>query len=141
MIAPNPQQPVNRGGAPRRIPRTKRLLKRLTRHLREIGTLYVAAPLCGVSRSWVQEWAAEDEHVAKSIELATAQYVATSIRRLQLETDPVLAMSHRFIAARRCPDFREEKSADAKALTKVARALVRFERAPRPEAANSGRGA
>jgi hypothetical protein len=116
------------------------MLRRIAAQLEETGTLYVAAPLCGVSRSWVQEWAAEDDRVQRAIDRATARFVRGSIRRLQFETDPVLAQSHRFIAARRCPDFREEKSQDAKALTKVARALVRFERAPRPEAASIGRG-
>lgn len=124
----------------RRRPRAKsaRLLLRLVRHLEQVGSLHVAAPLCGVSRAWCQEWAQEDERVAMAFERASARYTARSIRRLQWETDAVLAMSHRFVAARRCPDFREEKGKAEKEFEKAVRRLVRFGVAERPKAASRG---
>lgn len=136
MIARN-ENPEN---VRRRRPRAKsgRLLLRLVRHLERVGSLHVAAPLCGVSRAWCQEWAQEDDRVAMAFERASARYTARSIRRLQHETDAVLAMSHRFIAARRCPDFREDKGKAEKEFEKAVRRLVKFHVAQPPKATARG---
>lgn len=134
MIAPTKSTAVSRAGAPRRLVRSYSQALRIYRALKRYGSLHVAAPLCGVSRSWAQEWAADDPYVAYIFERASAVFTARSIAALQTERDAVLAQSHRFVAARRCQDFRDDKGRVEKALDKVTRTLVRFSHSERAKA-------
>lgn len=105
MIAPAPRAA---GGRPP-IPRTPKLARRILRGIAETGSVQIAAGLVGRPRSWVENWAKDDERFGDRLRRAISLYLAPIARGLLVETDAVRAQSLRFILARRCEEFRQEK--------------------------------
>ncbi len=132
MIAPQenigplkPERENRPGGGVMPYKRKPALAVAIARDIQETGSLGIAAPLHGVSRPWCEKWAHEDPRVASLFARALARFLRDKVRRVVECKDAVLAQSYRFILARRCPDYREPKSAIEDALNRAVNS-VRF---------------
>lgn len=119
------------GGPP--IPRTRGRAKRILSHYAKNGSMQISAGLVGVSEAWVWKWAKDDERFARRIDRALAVFLNGAATKLPGETNPVLAQSLRYILARRCKEYRQERGPVEKAVAEVIRRTVVFRRAKPPE--------
>jgi len=118
------------GNFRRRFQPTRARMRRLCELVYLTGSLTIAAPALGVPRSTVEEWMKSDPKIDARIRRAQALFLTRFARKLETESDPVLAMSARFILARMCPDFREPKT-DVDKLVAALGKTVAFRRTPK----------
>lgn len=141
MIAPAEDRvhgPDGRFKARNRL--TPSRLKRICERLALVGSLDIAAPRAGVPVRTLRDHMKRDERVSFAIERALAKFLERFVRKLDVETDPVLAQSARYTLARRSVEWREDRSTVAEALDALAKLgkTVEFTRRPAmpPKGAN-----
>jgi len=122
----------------RKRERTWKLARRIAKHYEQHGSIEVAAQRNRVTKRWVLSWLDDEPRFAEIMGVAFAKYMEPILSGLRTETNAVLAGNYRYIAARRLPEFRLEKSGFEKALGKHVSRVI-FETAKPPEGQKSGR--
>ena len=115
----------------RRRDRTPSLARRIAKHYAAHGSLDVAAQRHRVTRKFITTWMDDTPWFAELMGVAFAKYMEPVLKGLRTERDAVLAGNYRYIAARRLPEFRLEKSGLEKAIGKHVSRVI-FETATPP---------